>query len=54
VELPDYWLPRPCHLADDRGLVLHGSGNPAIELFEPRQSIGPVDSRSILYSWPMK
>lgn len=28
-----------CHLADTRGLVLHGSGNPDITLFEPRQSI---------------
>jgi hypothetical protein len=27
-----------CHLADARGLVLHGSGDPAIDVFEPRQS----------------
>jgi len=28
-----------CHLADARGLVLHGSGDPGIEVFEPRQAI---------------
>ena len=27
-----------CHLADRHDIVLHGSGNPNIELFEPRQS----------------
>ena len=27
------------HLADARGYVLHGSGDPAIEVFEPRQAI---------------
>jgi hypothetical protein len=39
----DYDLPNPkwqflCYAADSRGIVLHGSGNPAIRLFEPRQS----------------
>jgi hypothetical protein len=28
-----------CHLADARGAVLHGSGRPGIEVFEPRQAI---------------
>ena len=28
-----------CHLADARGFVLHGSGDPGIDLFEPRQAI---------------
>ena len=27
-----------CHLADARGFVLHGSGDPAIDVFEPRQA----------------
>jgi hypothetical protein len=36
-------LPAPtwqflCHLADVHGLVLHGSGDPQIEVFEPRQA----------------
>jgi hypothetical protein len=36
-------LPAPkwqflCHLADEYGLVLHGSGNPNIAVFEPRQA----------------
>lgn len=36
-------LPAPkwqflCHLADVHGLVLHGSGDPGIEQFEPRQA----------------
>jgi hypothetical protein len=38
-----YTLPWPkwqflCHLADQHGIALHGSGNPNIALFEPRQS----------------
>lgn len=42
----DYRLEAPkwqflCHVADHGGLVLHGSGNPAISRFEPRQ---PDDS----------
>ena len=28
-----------CHLADSRGFVLHGSGDPDIDVFEPRQAI---------------
>lgn len=40
----DAVLPAPkwqflCHLADEHGLVLHGSGRPDIALFEPRQAI---------------
>jgi hypothetical protein len=27
-----------CHIADHHGIALHGSGNPNIALFEPRQS----------------
>ncbi len=27
-----------CHLADTRGVVLHGSGNAGIQIFEPRQA----------------
>ncbi len=39
----DYRLPAPkwqflCHLCDRRHVVLHGSGNPDIAEFEPRQS----------------
>jgi hypothetical protein len=39
----DNVLPGPkwqflCHLADDHGLVLHGSGDPNIANFEPRQA----------------
>jgi hypothetical protein len=39
----DYQLPAPkwqflCHVADQRGLALHGSGNGDIALFEPRQA----------------
>lgn len=38
-----YTLPYPkwqflCYLADQRDIALHGSGNPNISLFEPRQS----------------
>jgi hypothetical protein len=28
-----------CHLADARGFVLHGSGDPGIDVFEPRQAV---------------
>lgn len=40
----DYTLPYAkwqflCHLADHHDIALHGSGNPNIEMFEPRQSI---------------
>jgi hypothetical protein len=39
----EYTLPHPkwqflCYLADQRNIALHGSGNPNISLFEPRQS----------------
>ena len=39
----EYSLPWPkwqflCHLADHHNIALHGSGNPNIALFEPRQS----------------
>jgi hypothetical protein len=39
----DYTLPAPkwqflCYLADQQGVVLHGTGNPQIEVFEPRPS----------------
>ena len=39
-----YTLPWPkwqflCHLADHHNIAMHGSGNPDIALFEPRQSI---------------
>lgn len=41
----DYDLPAPrwqflCHVAEEHEIALHGSGNPHITLFEPRQ---PVD-----------
>ena len=39
----EFTLPHPkwqflCHLADQHAIALHGSGNPNIPLFEPRQS----------------
>jgi hypothetical protein len=39
----DYTLPHPrwqflCHLSDRHDIAMHGSGNPDIALFEPRQS----------------
>src|SRR5512141_2133190 len=39
----DYTLPWPkwqflCYLADHHDIAMHGSGNPNIALFEPRQS----------------
>ena len=39
----EYTLPWPkwqflCHLSDHHDIALHGSGNPQIHLFEPRQS----------------
>src|SRR5512143_2540700 len=39
----DYALPAPkwqflCYLADQQGVVLHGTGDPHIEVFEPRPS----------------
>src|SRR6476646_4916367 len=39
----DYTLPAPkwqflCYLADEHGVVLHGTGDPHIQVFEPRPS----------------
>jgi hypothetical protein len=39
----DYGLPAPkwqflCYLADQQGVVLHGTGDPQIQVFEPRPS----------------
>lgn len=39
----DFALPYPkwqflCHIADHHGIAMHGSGNPDIAMFEPRQS----------------
>jgi hypothetical protein len=44
----DYRLDAPkwqflCHAAERRNVVLHGSGNPAIEQFEPRQPNDTLD-----------
>ena len=44
----DYVLPWPkwqflCHIADRHGIALHGSGDPNIALFEPRQPIDLTD-----------
>jgi len=46
--VPEASLPAPkwqflCHLADAHGLVLHGSGDPNIELFEPRKASDLTD-----------
>jgi hypothetical protein len=61
----DYRLPMPrwqfiCHVADTRDVVLHGSGNPTISLFEPRQPIDNTEfgNRRAVYAasdglWPM-
>ncbi len=61
----DYRLAAPkwqflCHLADSRDVVLHGSGNPGIALFEPRKSddVNPFGDRKAVYAagdglWPM-
>lgn len=53
----DYALPYPrwqflCHLADQHRLALHGSGNPHIEEFEPRQSddLNPFGNRKAVYA----
>jgi hypothetical protein len=41
-----------CHLADARGLVLHGSANPDIALFEPRQAddLGEFGNQKAVYA----
>lgn len=61
----DYQLAAPrwqflCHAADRGGFVLHGTGNPDITIFEPRQSndVGEFGNRSAVYAasdglWPM-
>ncbi len=49
-----------CYLADKKGYLLHGSGSPNIEMFEPRQSndIAEFGNRKAVYAardgiWPM-
>ncbi len=61
----DYRLPAPrwqfiCHIADTRAVVLHGSGNPSITRFEPRQPADHTEfgNRNAVYAasdglWPM-
>jgi hypothetical protein len=61
----DYRLDAPkwqflCHVADRGDLVLHGSGDPGIACFEPRQSndIAEFGNRAAVYAaadglWPM-
>lgn len=41
-----------CHLADKRGLVLHGSGDPGIAVFEPRQAndLGEFGNQKAVYA----
>ena len=41
-----------CHLADARGVVLHGSGDPGIAVFEPRQAIdlGDFGNQKAVYA----
>lgn len=52
-----YSLPWPkwqflCHVADHHPLALHGSGNPRISLFEPRQSndVGDFGNQRAVYA----
>ena len=49
-----------CHLADTKSIVLHGSGNPDIKIFEPRKSddVNPFGDRQAVYAasdgiWPL-
>lgn len=61
----DYRLSAPrwqfiCHIADTRQVVLHGSGNPTITRFEPRQPEDTTEfgNRNAVYAasdglWPM-
>jgi hypothetical protein len=61
----DYQLAAPrwqfiCHIADTRPVVLHGSGNPGIARFEPRQPEDTTEfgNRNAVYAasdglWPM-
>ncbi len=65
TEFVDYRLTAPkwqflCHVADRRGFVLHGTGDPDIAVFEPRQSddIDEFGNRRAVYAasdglWPM-
>jgi hypothetical protein len=53
----DFNLPFPkwqflCHLADYHDIALHGSGNPDIDLFEPRQSndLGEFGNQKAVYA----
>ncbi|MGN6100347.1 MAG: hypothetical protein ACTHOR_04290 [Devosia sp.] len=61
----DYRLAAPrwqflCHVADTRPVLLHGSGNPDIEVFEPRKSndVNEFGDRKAVYAasdglWPI-
>lgn len=61
----DYTLPIPkwqflCYVVQQHDLALHGSGNPAITLFEPRQSqdLEPFGAQNAVYAaadgvWPL-
>lgn len=61
----DYTLDAPrwqfiCHIADTRDVVVHGSGNPGITRFEPRQPIDMTEfgNQNAVYAasdglWPM-
>lgn len=61
----DFPLPWPkwqflCHLADHHDIALHGSGDPAIIMFEPRQSqdLSEFGNQKAVYAasdglWPM-
>ena len=53
VEVPrgDRWR-FLCHLAETRGVVLHGSGNPGIAVFEPRQAndLGEFGNQKAVYA----
>lgn len=63
-EIP-YTLPAPkwqflCHIADQQAIALHGSGDPGITLFEPRQAIdlNAFGDQKAIYAaadglWPM-
>jgi hypothetical protein len=53
----EYALPAPkwqflCHAADHHDIALHGSGNPGIALFEPRQShdLNEFGNRKAIYA----
>src|SRR5574338_325920 len=53
----DYTFPVPkwqflCYLADQHNVVLHGTGEPDIRLFEPRQSndLEPFGAQTAVYA----